>query len=184
MTWKSEPGTRTAPESPYRCFSPSYTLDMEFRVLGPLEVSSEGRLLDLGGAKQRALLAMLLLDANNVVSTDRLTDGLWEDDPPETAQKALQVHVSGLRKVLGKERVVTKEPGYLLRVRPTSSTWPGSSACGSREAGRRAGALARGRCRSSARRFARSEIARLEDARLACLEERIDRTSKPVGTTS
>ena len=68
---------------------------MEFRVLGPLEVSSEGRLLDLGGAKQRALLAMLLLDANSVVSTDRLTAGLWEDDPPETAQKALQVHVSG-----------------------------------------------------------------------------------------
>ena len=59
---------------------------------------------------------MLLLDANNVVSTDRLTAGLWEDDPPETAQKALQVHVSGLRKVLGKERVVTREPGYLLRV--------------------------------------------------------------------
>ncbi len=50
---------------------------MEFRVLGPLEVTSEGRLLDLGGAKQRALLAMLLLDANTVVSTDRLTDGLW-----------------------------------------------------------------------------------------------------------
>ena len=63
---------------------------MEFRVLGPLEVSSEGRLLDLGGAKQRALLAMLLLDANNVVSTDRLTAGLWEDKPPETAQKALR----------------------------------------------------------------------------------------------
>ena len=81
-------------------------------------MTSEGRLLDLGGAKQRALLAMLLLDANTVVSTDRLTDGLWEDDPPETAQKALHVHVSGLRKVLGKERVVTSDPGYLLRVEP------------------------------------------------------------------
>jgi DNA-binding SARP family transcriptional activator len=73
---------------------------MEFRILGPLEVSSEGRVLDLGGAKQRALLAMLLLDANNVVSTGRLIDALWEDDPPETAQEALQVHVSDLRKVL------------------------------------------------------------------------------------
>ena len=67
---------------------------MEFRVLGPLEASSEGRLLDLGGAKQRALLAVLLLEANSVVSTGRLTEALWEDDPPETAQKALQVHVS------------------------------------------------------------------------------------------
>jgi DNA-binding SARP family transcriptional activator len=69
---------------------------MEFRILGPLEVSSEGRAVDLGGAKPRALLAMLLLDANSVVSKDRLIDALWEDDPPETAQKALQVHISGL----------------------------------------------------------------------------------------
>ena len=118
---------------------------MEFRVLGPLEVSSEGRLLDLGGAKQRALLAMLLLDANSVVSTSRLIEGLWEDDPPETAQKALQVHVSGLRKVVGKERVVTKEPGLPAagrgrRARPG----PVSPPPGAGQAGRRARALARG----------------------------------------
>src|SRR3954470_7647219 len=89
---------------------------MEFRVLGPLEVSSGGAPLDLGGAKQRALLATLLLDANSVVSTERLIDALWEDGRPETAHKALHVHVSALRKVLGKDRVVTVEPGYLLRV--------------------------------------------------------------------
>ena len=89
---------------------------MEFRILGPLEVLSDGQAVDLGGAKQRALLAVLLLDANNVVSNDRLIDALWEDDPPETAQKALQVYVSGLRKLLGKERVQTRSPGYLLRV--------------------------------------------------------------------
>ncbi|HWQ02387.1 MAG TPA: winged helix-turn-helix domain-containing protein, partial [Gaiellaceae bacterium] len=70
---------------------------MEFRILGPLEVFSDGQALDLGGAKQRALLAVLLLDANNVVSTDRLIDALWEDEPPETAAKALQVYVSSLR---------------------------------------------------------------------------------------
>ena len=89
---------------------------MEFRILGPLEVLSDGQAVDLGGAKQRTLLAVLLLDANNVVSNDRLIDALWEDDPPETAQKALHVYVSGLRKLLGKERVQTRSPGYLLKV--------------------------------------------------------------------
>jgi DNA-binding SARP family transcriptional activator len=88
---------------------------VEFRILGPLEVLSDGQALDLGGAKQRALLAMLLLNANEVVSTDRLIDALWDENPPESAQKALQVHVSNLRKVLGKERLQTKTPGYLLR---------------------------------------------------------------------
>src|SRR5438067_1798885 len=62
---------------------------MEFRILGPLEVIENGRTVDLGGQKQRALLAMLLLHANEVVSSDRLIDALWEDDPPETAPKAL-----------------------------------------------------------------------------------------------
>src|SRR5262245_978877 len=78
---------------------------MEFRILGPLEVHSDGQTLDLGGQKQRALLAMLLLHANQVVSQDRLIDALWESDPPASAQKALQMHVSGLRKLLGKERL-------------------------------------------------------------------------------
>ena len=59
---------------------------------------------------------MLLLYANHVVSRDRLIDALWEDDPPETAAKALQVYVSGLRKLIGKERLQTKAPGYLLGV--------------------------------------------------------------------
>src|SRR6478609_4745670 len=89
---------------------------MEFRILGPLEVLSDGQAVDLGGAKQRALLAVLLLDANHVVSMDRLVDALWEDDPPETATKALQVYVSGLRKLIGKERLQTRTPGYLLGV--------------------------------------------------------------------
>jgi DNA-binding SARP family transcriptional activator/class 3 adenylate cyclase len=149
---------------------------MEFRVLGPLEASSEGRLLDLGGAKQRALLAVLLLEANSVVSTGRLTEALWEDDPPETAQKALQVHVSGLRKVLGKDRVVTKEPGYLLRVAEDELDVTRFDRL--REQGRPAEALSLWRGEPlpefALRRFARAEIARLQDARLGCLEERID----------
>ena len=91
---------------------------MEFRILGPLEVVDDGHALDLGGQKQRALLALLLLEANRVVSRDRLIDALWEQEPPETALKALQVYVSQLRKLLGKERLQTKAPGYLLRVEP------------------------------------------------------------------
>ncbi len=91
---------------------------MEFRILGPLEVLENGRRLELGGAKQRALLAVLLLHANEVVSTDRLIDALWEEDAPETGRKALQVYVSQLRKALGKERIATRSPGYRLGVEP------------------------------------------------------------------
>jgi DNA-binding SARP family transcriptional activator len=70
---------------------------MEFRILGPLQVLDEGRELSLGGAKQRALLALLLLDPNRVVSRDRLIDELWGALPPATAPTALQVYVSQLR---------------------------------------------------------------------------------------
>src|ERR687888_1735886 len=87
---------------------------MEFRILGPLEALEDGRQIEIGGAKQRALLALLLLHANEVVSIDRLIDALWEEQPPETALKALQVYVSQLRKALGKERLETKAPGYRL----------------------------------------------------------------------
>src|SRR3954453_10034731 len=66
---------------------------MEFRILGPLEVLSDGRPLDLGGQKPRALLALLLLEANRVLPRDALIDALWDESPPETARKALQVHV-------------------------------------------------------------------------------------------
>ncbi len=77
----------------------------EFRILGPLEVIEDGAALDLGAQKHRALLAVLLVHANEVVSIDRLVDALWEDAPPERAQKALQVYVSQLRKVVGRERL-------------------------------------------------------------------------------
>src|SRR5207247_298007 len=91
---------------------------MEFRILGPLEVADAGRLLALGGVSQRALLALLLLHANEVVSTDRLIDELWVDGPPASGGTALQVRVSQLRKALGPaaERLETTPPGYVLRV--------------------------------------------------------------------
>src|SRR4029450_3586892 len=91
---------------------------MDFRLLGPLEVWHEGRALELRGLKRRAVLALLLLRANEVVSRDRLIDELWEEHPPANASAALQNHVSRLRKELGPDVLVTKESGYLLVVDP------------------------------------------------------------------
>ena len=98
---------------------------MEFQVLGPLEVRGNGGRLALGPAKQRAVLAILLVHANEVVSADRLIEELWPE-PPNTAANALQVYVFKLRKALEPkrasgapgERIVTRAPGYVLRVEP------------------------------------------------------------------
>ena len=95
---------------------------MEFLVLGPVEVREEGRSVRVGGAKQRALLAVLLLDAGRVISTDRLIDDLWGSEPPPTAQKMLQVFVSRLRASIenghGERVLFTQPPGYVLRIEP------------------------------------------------------------------
>src|SRR5260221_9632420 len=91
---------------------------MEFRILGPLEVIDDGRSVPLGGSSQRALLSLLLLHANEVVSGDRLLDELWPEGPPASGLTALQVRVSQLRKTLGPlaQRLETRPPGYVLRV--------------------------------------------------------------------
>ena len=93
---------------------------MDYRILGPLEVSEEGQALRLPGVKARAVLSSLLLRANEVVSTDRLIDELWGGQPPETAANTLQVYVSQLRKSLpsGKEILLTRGRGYVLKVEP------------------------------------------------------------------
>src|SRR6184192_1041634 len=90
--------------------------DLDFRILGPLEVVAAGAPLPVGHGQQRLLLAILLLSANEVVSTDRIVDELWPSGPPAAARTALHGHVSALRKVLGRDRVVTRPPGYLVRV--------------------------------------------------------------------
>ncbi len=77
---------------------------MDYRILGPLEVCDGDRMVELGGDKQRALLAVLLLHAGEVVSGDRLIDDLWGERPPPAALKALQAHVSRLRKALRYQR--------------------------------------------------------------------------------
>src|SRR5206468_875259 len=89
---------------------------LEFRLLGPVEAVVDGQPVALAAAKPRALLAVLLLDRNRVVSVGRLVEDLWGDEPPETATKALQGYVSQLRKALGADRLLTKPPGYSLRV--------------------------------------------------------------------
>ena len=74
--------------------------EWEFRLLGPLEVRRNGQPVEVRGAKPRSMLAMLLLQAGEVVSTDRLIDGLWGECPPATAVNTLQAHVGAVRRVL------------------------------------------------------------------------------------
>jgi YVTN family beta-propeller protein len=163
---------------------------MEYRVLGPLEVRDDGRSLPLAGAKQRALLALLLVNANRVISRDRLIDELWGGEPPETAVQSLQVYVSRLRKVLPAETLLTRPPGYLLELEPSELDLQrfeqlladGREALAQGDPGRasdvlhEALALWRGPALAEFgfEPFAQAEIGRLEDLRLAAVEERIE----------
>ncbi len=96
---------------------------MEFRVLGPVEVRDGGARVSLGGPKRRALLAVMLLNANRVVPVDRLIGAVWGEAPPATATAQVQAAVSALRKALGaggldSDRILTRPPGYLVRLQP------------------------------------------------------------------
>src|SRR3954452_13003925 len=92
---------------------------MNFQILGPLEVRSERGAVGLEGLKPRAVLAVLLLHANEPVSAERLAVALWGEDAPAGATKTVPVHVSRLRKALGDPEAITTTPaGYRLRVRP------------------------------------------------------------------
>src|SRR5262245_1999069 len=82
-------------------FGPEEATPMEFRILGPLEVEGDSGPIQLRGRKQRALLALLLLRANEVVPAGRLIELLWPETPPSDAAKALQIHISRLRRALG-----------------------------------------------------------------------------------
>jgi predicted ATPase/DNA-binding SARP family transcriptional activator len=160
-----------------------------FRVLGSLAVEHEGRSLPLGGHKQRALLALLLLHANEAASRDVLVDELWGAHPPPSAVHSLEVYVSRLRKVVGK-RLQTQPAGYMLEVDPADLDSRrfedllanGRAALRADEANRAADllrealALWRGRPFEDVayEPFVQIEAARLEELRLACIEERIE----------
>src|SRR5215204_5074628 len=162
---------------------------MQFRLLGPLEAHDGDRAVGLGGAKQRALLTLLLLDARRTVSNDRLIDELWNADAPESARKMVQIYVSNLRKVLPRGMLRTWPAGYSLDVEP------GATDLGrfERMAGEGRSALAAGAPDAAAAAlgsalalwrgpaleefgepFAVRERARLESLRLAALEDRIE----------
>ena len=159
---------------------------MELRLLGPFEVADGDRTLVIGGGRQRKLLAILALRANEFVGSERLIEELWGEQPPETAAKALQGHVSQLRKTLGHEVLVTRPGGYVLQLAPgqldvhrfeqlveeARDAEPRETA----EKLREALALWRGPALADFAYddFARTEIARLEERRRAVLEQRID----------
>ena len=100
---------------------------MEFSVLGPVEVTAGVRPLGLGGARARAVLAILLAHANQVVPADRLTDELWPGHPADKAAASLQVRLSELRRAFRSageaDRLATRPPGYLLTVAPAEADW-------------------------------------------------------------
>jgi DNA-binding SARP family transcriptional activator/tetratricopeptide (TPR) repeat protein len=164
---------------------------MEFRLLGPVEVCAGEAALPIGGAKPRTLLAALLLESGRVLSNERLVDIIWDDDPPDTARALIQTYVSALRRAThgwGAEVIETRPPGYLVNVPDGSldrqafdvlvSQGRAAVAAGrSREgadAFRAAGALWRGPALGGVTgRTLAAEAARLDEARIAVLEERI-----------
>src|SRR5215207_4270152 len=159
---------------------------MDFRLLGPLEVFEDNRSLALGGVKQRSVLAVLLMHANELVTADQLIDEIWGGTPPAKAVKNIQVQVSRLRKVLDSGRVTTGPGGYVLHLEPHESDVArferlASEAAGAppqRAADRLSEALGLWRGPALAdlayEGFAQPEVARLEEMRLAVLVQRID----------
>jgi DNA-binding SARP family transcriptional activator len=163
---------------------------MDFRILGPLEVEDGERAVELAGARQRALLAILLLERNEVVPTDRMIEELYGGRPPPTAPKSLQAHVSRLRRSLPAGRLHTRAGGYVLEVEADEVDVDRFIRL--LKDGRRA--LADGNPQAAVdsltaaldlwrgppladvayESFAQEEIAHLEELRLQCLEERFE----------
>src|SRR6476659_3365782 len=161
---------------------------MDFGILGPLQIRDGDRELPLSGSKQRAVLAILLLHAGEVVSSDRLIDDLWGDEPPESGVTALQVRVSQLRKALGPAaaQLETRAPGYARRVGPDELDLQRFERL-VHEAERTEPEVAVGLLRDALalwrgpaladfayEPFARAAIGRLEELRLTAIERRIE----------
>jgi DNA-binding SARP family transcriptional activator/streptogramin lyase len=149
---------------------------MEFRILGPLEVVDDGRPVSIRRGKEQALLAYLLLHANEIVPSGRLIDALWDERPPATASKILQNAVSHLRKELGEGRLLTRDPGYVLRVEKDELDVQRFEQLAKEGRGEEALALWRGTPLLGLRdeRFADDARRHLEEQRLAVLEDKIE----------
>src|SRR4051812_14528072 len=159
---------------------------LEFRILGPLEISRDGAAIEVGAQRQRAVLALLLLNANHVVPTERLVDELWGGNPPKTARTALHNALVHLRKLLGSDALERRPPGYLLRVDPGHFDLArferlvvrAREAPAEERAELLREALAEWRGAPLAElayeSFAQSEVRRLEELRIAALEDRLD----------
>src|SRR3954447_5500526 len=165
---------------------------IEFRLLGPLEVTADDGAVDIGSGKRRALLAHLLIHANEVVSSERLIDDLWSGSPPATAAKSVQVYVSQLRKALSANgaALATRGSGYVLEIPPEQidarvfeqrlTAAQGALEVDDVATAAAEAALALGLWRGPAlddvvyEPFARAEAERLEELRLVALETRIE----------
>jgi YVTN family beta-propeller protein len=185
-----EEGRRRSARRPAVRWVQGLEIVLVFRILGPLEVVDDGRPISLGGPKQRGVLAILLLHRGEVVSSDRLVDQLWGERPPATAAKTLQGYVSHLRKALGDEFLLTRGGGYLFAAAPEQvdaerfeaiaadarQALAAGDASGARKLLDEALGLWRGEPLADLgyEPFAQREIARLQEARLAAVEDRID----------
>jgi DNA-binding SARP family transcriptional activator len=159
---------------------------LQFRILGPLEVSDETGHVALGGPRQRGLLAILVLEAGHVVPTDRLIDLLWGEEVPKTATASLQNAVGRLRRAFGADVLETRAPGYVLNVAPEqidARRFERSlvdarrlPAAERRQQLEQALGLWRGPALAEFAfdDFAQAEIRRLEELKLAAFEERIE----------
>jgi len=163
---------------------------MDFRILGPLEVRDEDREVPLRGGKERALLALLLVNANRTLPLDRIVDALWSEDVPETAQKMVQVYVSHLRKALPADTLRTRPPGYVVAVEDgqldlhrfegavtkARAALEAGTAQQATEGFQEALSLWRGPALAEfgSEPFAQPEAARLEDLRMYAVEGRLE----------
>ena len=163
---------------------------MQVRILGPFQLDEGGRRITIGGLRQRAVLASLVLHANEVVPSEKLLVDLWGEDSPASAANALQAAISRVRRALPPGRLITKAPGYSLRIFPEEldvsqfeqlvsegreALTAGLAAQAARSLSR-ALSLWQGPALADFRYepFAQAEIARLEELHITCLEERIE----------
>ena len=163
----------------------------QFALLGPLSATLDGAPIALGGQKRRALLAVLLLEPNQVVSRDRLIDALWGEEPPDTARNTIQVYVSQLRKLLPEGALETAPAGLPARrsIRESIDVFEfvrlaeeGQAALTAGDAARAAETLQtaldlwRGAALADLawEPFAQTEIVRLDELRVSALEDRIE----------